>query len=100
MPKFIVNMNFVESKSTNFVLEANDEDDIRDALGELDYSFFEKHCKWLTSGYEPPIIDNIEEVKDKISNKTICTKEQTKKIQRKFNKIMVSFTKLYGENNE
>lgn len=100
MPKFIVNMNFVEAKSTNFVIEANDEDDIRDALGELDYTFFEKNCRWLTSDYEPPIIDNIEVVNGKLPNNTICTKEQNKKIQSKFNKIMVNFTKLYGENNE
>lgn len=100
MPKFLVNMNFVEAKSTNFIIEADDEDDVQDALGELDYSFFEKNCKWLSSDYEPPTIDNIEELKDKVPNKTICNKEQNKKIQSRFNKVMAMFTKLYGEKDE
>lgn len=100
MPKFLINMNFVEAKSTNFIIEAKDEDDIRDVLGELDYTFFEKNCRWLSSNYEPPIIENIEEIKNKLPNRTICTKEQNKKIQTKFDKIMVHFTKLYGENND
>lgn len=100
MPKYLVNMNFVEAKSTNFIIEANDEDDIRDALGELDYTFFEKNCKWVSSDYEPPIIDNIEVINGKVPNKPICTKEQNKKIQGRFDKIMINFTKLYGDNNE
>lgn len=100
MPKFIVNMNFVEAKSTNFIIEAENEDDIHDALNELDSTFFEKNCKWLTSDYEPPIIDNVEIVKGKVPNKTICSKEQTKKIQSSFNQIMVNFTKLYGDKDE
>lgn len=100
MPKFLVNMNFVEAKSTNFIIEADHEDDVHDALGELDYTFFEKNCKWVTSDYEPPVIDNITVIVGKVPNKAICTKEQNKKIQSRFNKIMSMFTKLYGEKDE
>lgn len=100
MPKFIVNMNFMEAKSTNFVIEAENEDDIHDALGELEYTFFEKNCRWLTSDFEAPAIDNVKLVEGKLPNKTICSKEQTKKIQSRFNKIMINFTKLYGEKDE
>ena len=91
MPKFIVNMNIVEAKSTNFIIEADKEDDIYDAFGELDFTYFEKNCKWLTSEYEPPDIEQVTEVEGKIPNRPICTKEQNKKLQKKFSNIIKGF---------
>jgi len=90
-------MNLVEAKTTTFIIEADNEDEIHDALGELDYTYFEKNCRWLTSEYEPPIIEDIRLVKDK-SEKPICTKKQQDKIQKQFNKIMVNFTKMEADN--
>lgn len=100
MPKFIVNMNFVEAKSTNFIIEADSEDDVYDGLDNMDYTFFEKNCKWLSSGYEPPVIDNVEQLQGKLPNKTICTKEQNKKIQIKFTKVIESFNKAESDSDE
>ena len=51
MPKFIVNMNYVEAKSTNFIIEAESEGDIHDVFGEenFEYPFFDENCKWWES---------------------------------------------------
>lgn len=90
MPKFIVNMNYVEAKSTNFIIEAESEGDIHDVFGEenFEYPFFDENCKWVTSQFEPPVIDNITMFTGKVPNKTICTKEQNNKIQKLFNKTI------------
>jgi len=62
MPKFLVTMNVVEAKRTSFVIQADNEDDVYDAVGEIDNDFFENHenVKWVCSDYEPPIIDGVE----------------------------------------
>jgi len=90
MPKFIVNMNYVEAKSTNFIIEAESEDEIHDAFSEenFEYPFFDENCKWITSQFEPPVIDNISMFIGKVPNKVICTKEQNNKIQKLFNKTI------------
>jgi hypothetical protein len=90
MPKFLVNMNYVEAKSTNFIIEAQSEDDIRDAFGEenFEYPFFDENCKWITSQFEPPVIEDITKFTGKIPNHPICTKAQNNKIQRLFNKTI------------
>ena len=94
MPKFIVNMNMVEIKRANFVLEAKNEEDVHDALSELDYNYFLKNLKWETTDFEPPLIDSVEKVKGR---KNICvtsTKTQTSKIQKKFNTIIEEFNRM------
>lgn len=83
-------MNLVEAKSTSFVIEAEDSDDIYEALGELDFTYFEKNCKWVTSEYEPPIIEDIVSAG---KNKGICNLDQTKKIQTKYNQLIKDLTK-------
>lgn len=93
MPKFLVTMNIVESKGTSFILEAESESDVHDALGELDYTFFEKNCDWTTTDYEPPVVDNVQIVKP--AQKIGFTKEgKNKKIQKRFDKIVDSFNKV------
>ena len=90
MPKFIVNMNYVEAKSTSFIIEAESEGDIHDVFGEenFEYPFFDENCKWITSQFEPPVIDNITMFIGKVPSKVICTKEQNNKIQKLFNKTI------------
>lgn len=100
MPKFLVNMNYVEAKSTNFVIEAKNEDDVYDALGEIPSSFFEKNLKWLTSLYEPPVIDNVMLIEKKLPNKTISSKEQTSKLQQKFDRVIITFEKMEAAGDE
>lgn len=98
MPKFLVTMNLVEAKETTFVVEAKSSDDVHDALGELDYNYFETNCEWVTVDYEPPIyalcksmsIENVEVTKKGLG---VCDAKKNKKIQAKFNKIVESFDK-------
>lgn len=85
MPKFLVKMNVVEAKVTSFVIEADSTDDIHDALGELDFTYFEDNCRWTSSDYEPPIIEDISPTK---KNTGICTLEQNTEIQNKYNEII------------
>lgn len=89
MPKFLVSMNVVEAKTTSFIIETDSEDDIHDAFGEenFEYPFFDENCKWVTSEFEPPIVDNIKEIKGNIPH-IICTKTQNNKIQKLFNKTI------------
>lgn len=89
MPKFLVSMNYVEAKSTSFIIETDSEDDIHDAFGEenFEYPFFDENCKWVTSEFEPPTVDDIKEIKDNIPY-IICTKTQNDKIQKLFNKTI------------
>ena len=89
MPKFIVNMNYVEAKNTSFIIETENESDIHDVFGEenFEYPFFDENCKWVTSEFEPPVIDDITEIKGSIPY-IICTKTQNNKIQKLFNKTI------------
>ena len=64
MPRFLVKMNVVESKTTTFVIDADNEDDVYDGLGELSSHFFENKCDWVTTEYEEPIIESVEQVVD------------------------------------
>lgn len=89
MPKFLVSMNVVEAKTTSFIIETDSEDDIHDAFGEenFEYPFFDENCKWVTSEFEPPIVDNIKEIKGNTPH-IICTNTQNNKIQKLFNKTI------------
>ena len=89
MPKFLVTMNVVEAKSTNFIIEAESGNDIHDVFGEenFEYPFFDENCKWVTSQFEPPVIDSITMFTGKVPN-IICTKNQNNKIQKLFNKTI------------
>lgn len=91
MPKFLVTMNYVEAKSTSFVIEAENESDVNDGLGELDSDFFEKNCQWTTTDYEPPVIENVEQTKKGLG---FCDASKNKKIQNKFNKIIKQFDQV------
>lgn len=94
MPKYLVTMNYVEAKNTSFVIEAENEDDIHDGLGELDFTFFEKNCQWTTTEYEPPIIESVEETKKGLG---FCDASKNKKIQNRFNKIIKDFNQAEKE---
>lgn len=62
MPKYKVTMNYVEAKCAQFVVKAKDVDDLHDLLGELDCDFLEANAGFQTCDYEPPIIEDYEEV--------------------------------------
>lgn len=96
MPKFFITMNYVEAKRASFVIDANNEDDIYEAFGEIDNDFFENHenIKWVCSDYEPPIIDNIEPLSTKNKNNISCTIKQQKQIQKKFDGVIEYFNKM------
>lgn len=93
MPKFFVSMNYVEAKRASFVIEAQNEDDVYEALGEIDNDFFENHenLKWVCSDYEPPVIDEVELFNNKNKNRVSCTIKQQKQIQREFDKVIDFF---------
>ena len=72
MPKYEVCMNYVEAKRASFVVEAKDEDELHDLIGELDLDFLEENAGFQTCDYEPPVIDEYKKVsKNKPVNKTI-----------------------------
>ena len=100
MPKFLVTMNYVESKRTSFVVEAKNEDDLYEGLGEIDVDFFENHdnVKWVCSDYEPPIIDDVMNLKQSNKDTSTCTVKQQKAIQREFDKVIDSFNQLETNN--
>lgn len=92
MPKFLVKMNVVEARETTFIIEADNENDVHDGLGELDYNYFERNCDWVSVDYEPPIIDNVKKInRDQTKGFTSLAKNQ--KIQKKFVGIINSFNK-------
>lgn len=95
MPKFFVTMNYVEAKRASFVIEAENESDVFEGLGEIDHDFFENHenLKWVCSDYEPPIIDGVEQVNNKNKNQVSCTVKQQKQIQKEFDKVIDFFNK-------
>lgn len=64
MPRFLVKMNIVEAKTTTFVIDADNENDVYDGLGELSSHFFENKCDWITSDYEQPTIESVKQVID------------------------------------
>ena len=99
MPKFIVTMNYVEAKRTSFAIEAQNEDDVYEALGEIDNDFFENHenVKWVCSDYEPPIIDGVEVLNKKNEQSVCCTVKQQKAIQKEFDKVIEFFNQAEKE---
>ena len=99
MPKFFVTMNYVEAKRTSFVVEAQNEDDVYEALGEIDNDFFENHenVKWVCSDYEPPIIDGVETLSKKNEKMITCTVKQQKAIQQEFDKVIDYFNKAEAD---
>lgn len=98
MPKFVVTMNYVEAKRASFVIDANNEDDVYEGLGEVDHDFFENHqnLKWVCSDYEPPIIDGITPLSAKNKSQITCTVQQQKQIQKEFDKVIDFFNKNGG----
>lgn len=88
-------MNVVEAKRTSFCITADSEDDVYEAIGELDLDFFENNAnvKWVCSDYEPPIIDSVEPLTAKNKKHISCTVKQQKTIQKKFDSIIESFNK-------
>jgi hypothetical protein len=92
MPKFLVKMNVVEAKETTFIIEADDEDDVYDGLGELDYNYFEKNCDWVSVEYEPPIIDDVKDVTNLDQTKGFTILDKNKKIQKRFTNIIKGFS--------
>lgn len=99
MPKFVVTMNYVEAKRASFVIDAKNEDDVYEAMGEIGLDFLENHenVKWVCSDYEPPIIDGIEPLNSKNKNKISCTVKQQKAIQKEFDKVIDFFNKAEAE---
>jgi len=99
MPKFLVTMNYVEAKRTSFVIEADNEDDVYEAIGEIDNDFFENHenVKWVCSDYEPPIIDGVELLNKKNEQSVCCTVKQQKAIQKEFDKVIEFFNQAEKE---
>lgn len=72
MPKYEVNMNYVTAHRAKFVVEAKDEDELHDLIGELDLDFLEDNAGFKVCDYEPPVIDEYKKVnKDTPVNKTI-----------------------------
>ena len=72
MPKYKVHMNYVTAHRAEFVVEAKDEDELHDLIGELDLDFVENNAGFYVSDYEPPVIDEYEKVhKDTPVNETI-----------------------------
>jgi len=100
MPKFLVTMNYVEAKRTSFVIESDNEDDIYEAIGEIDNDFFENHenIKWVCSDYEPPIIDGVEPLNNKNKNKVSCSVQQQKTIQKMFDDVIEYFNQAETNN--
>ena len=100
MPKFLVTMNYVEAKRTSFVIDADNEDDVYEAMGEIDNDFFENHenVKWVCSDYEPPIIDEVEPLNNKNKNKVSCSEKQQKAIQKQFDSVIEYFNQTEANN--
>jgi len=76
-------MNYVEARSTKFIIEAEDEDAIWDGIGNIDMDILEKNLEWHTSLYESPEIDEIKTIPNNSKDYTL-----NKKIQKEFNKII------------
>jgi hypothetical protein len=89
-------MNYVEAKRASFVINADSEDDVYEALGEIDTDFFENHenVKWVCSDYEPPVIDGVEPLSNKNKNNISCNLKQQKQIQKKFDGVIEYFNKM------
>lgn len=66
-------MNYVEAKQAEFVVEAKDPDELHDLIGELDLDFVEENAGFVTVDYEPPIIEDFEQVN---KNTPVHTKMQ------------------------
>lgn len=100
MPKFVVTMNYVEVKRTSFVIDAKNENDVCEAIGEIDNDFFENHenVKWVCSDYEPPIIDGVEPLNNKNKNKVACSEKQQKAIQKQFDSVIEYFNQTEANN--
>lgn len=62
MPKYKVKMNYVIAKSAEFVVEADDPDQLHDLIGNIDCDVMEEVAPWVCSDYEPPIIEDFEKV--------------------------------------
>lgn len=93
MPKFLVTMNYVEAKRASFVIDAENEDDVYDGMGEIGLDFIENHenVKWVCSDYEPPLVDNVEPLSKKNEGMISCTVKQQKQIQKEFDKVIDLF---------
>lgn len=100
MPKFLVTMNYVEAKRASFVIDAENEDDVYEGMGEIGLDFIENHenVKWVCSDYEPPLVDNVEPLSKKNEKIISCTVKQQKNIQKQFDKVIDFFNKAEDSN--
>ncbi len=89
----------MRAKKTSFVIEAKDEDDIYEALGEIDNDFFENHdkVKWVCSDYEPPIIDSVQRLNKTNEKFVYCTIKQQKEIQKMFDGVIDTLNKMEAD---
>lgn len=62
MPKFLVEMNYVVSYGTKFIIESDD------ILHSMDSDILEKTLPWACNNYESPLIHSIAEVKNEGDN--------------------------------
>lgn len=90
-------MNVVEARETSFIIDAKNENDLHDGLGEFNLTDFEKNCDWTTTEYEPPEIHKVEELKRK-KIKPLTNTVKNQRLQKKFNKIIDSFNKMEVDN--
>lgn len=99
MPKFVVSMNYVEAKRTSFIIDAKNEDDVYEAIGEIDNDFFENHdnLKWICSDFEPPIIDSVQRLSKTNEKSVCCTIKQQKGIQKMFDSVIDTFNKMEAD---
>ena len=68
MPKFLVEMNYVVSYGTKFVIESDDAEMADDILHSMDSDILEKTLPWACNNYESPLIHSIAEVRNEGDN--------------------------------
>ena len=94
MGKYYVEMNYVVSYSTKFVIEAPDGDTVYDVLESMDSDFLEENLKWNISDYAEPTIYNLREVGTDPSLDVSEAPEVSKKFYDEFKKTE---TEVYAD---
>lgn len=62
MAKYKVNLTMSCIKASEFILEADDPDQLHDLIGEMDSSFIEENLEWRIIDLSYPKIENYERV--------------------------------------
>ena len=62
MAKYKVNLTMSCIKASEFILEADDPDQLHDLIAEMDSSFIEENLEWKIEDLGYPKIDNYERV--------------------------------------